>query len=66
MADKDISQTNNVLVTGMDEKHPDREHHAGLQDSDSLSFQVGSTDQDHIFATSDPVLDAKMHLLNRV
>ena len=71
MADKEISQHHDI-ANGPDEKRLDREHQIGLSDGDrnseSLSFRAGTTDEGQIFSMSDidPVLDAKMRLLNRV
>ncbi|KAK4937230.1 Filamentous Growth Regulator [Elasticomyces elasticus] len=69
MAEKEISQLpGNVDKTC--QEHPDRKQHAGLHNpggySDALSVDIGSSD-DEVFSMSevDPVLDAKMRLVNR-
>lgn len=73
MAEKETVQRpktpNDVNATY--EKHPDREHHAGLRDgglsNDILSVDIGESD-DEVFSMTevDPVLEAKMRLVNRV
>lgn len=71
MTEKYISELSGDIAQPS-EKHPDREHYAGLRDdgdrpSDSLSIEIG-TAEDQIFSMSeiDPVLDAKMRLVNKV
>ncbi len=70
MAEKEISQHPDSMNTPY-EKHLDREQHAGHDNggliSDALSIEIGTTDNE-VFSMSevDPVLDAKMRLVNRV
>lgn len=67
MAQKDtVEYLDNTKQTS--EKHLDREYAAeenGIRASDSSSIDIGSADE-QIFSIVDPVLDAKMRLINKV
>lgn len=71
MSEKYISERSGETIQPS-EKHTDREQYAGLRGdgaspSESLSIEIG-TAEDQVFSMSDidPVLDAKMRLVNKV
>lgn len=71
MADESTSERSGNKKQPM-EKYADRERYAGLRDDehrpiDSLSIEIGAV-EDQVFSMGeiDPVLDAKMRLVNKV